>query len=80
MALVISIAIVCVFAYAILSVTKEVGFYWNPTALIKSLMQMARIMFIQLGKRRKGQAGKGDVQFGQDWFVRVISIMVASMK
>ena len=47
MALVISIAIVCVFAYAILSVTKEVGFNRTLTALIKRLMQMVRIILIQ---------------------------------
>ena len=35
------------------------------TALIKILMEMAKKMLSQMGKRCKGQAGKGDVQFGQ---------------
>ena len=50
---------------ATLSVTKEVGFNWNPAAPIKSLMQMARVILSQSGKHHKGWAGKGGVQFGR---------------
>ena len=54
MALVMSIAIVCVFANATLSVTKDVGFNLNPAVPIKSLIQMAGIMLSQPGKGPKG--------------------------
>ena len=50
---------------ATLSLTKEFGFNWNPAAPIKSLMQMARVILSQSGKRHKGRAGKGGVQFGR---------------